>query len=253
MKSKDIAICLTAFERPESCQRAINSVRDFYPDVPIYVGDDSRWPPKYEDAFNYHYKFDTGLSEKRNDLIRETTEPYVFIMEDDMKFTHDGFLETLHEILSGSDIEICAPEVEMINDRGRLTFPHYNMKIQDNALIYTQNNLDFEYIGNHVVCRADFVPNAFMAKRKVFDQLQWDPKKKLGEHPDFFLRTKRLNVKIASTTDARIEHHQVKESTFYRLMRKRGEAEFFDLTAEEWNFNEIRVQHNGGWHTRTIN
>jgi GT2 family glycosyltransferase len=240
---KDIAICIPTFERPESCQRAVDSIRQFYPDVPVYIADDSRKPGEFEGAVTYHYPFDIGVSAKRNWLIERSTEKYLFLMDDDQVFRQKNTLEVLFDTLKTTDIHICGTE---LIEHGNFLDYHGDINIIDQILHYVPHKCigkDCGIVKNRYGRRfhdVQIIPNVFLAKREVFDKVRWDNRKKLAEHTDFFLQAKKHGVKVGYSPDVFLEHFRGNCPTkFYEMMRRRA-RQWLNQTAEEWGFHSIK-------------
>lgn len=244
---KNVTICISTFERPDRCQTAINSIRKLYPGVAILIADDSRKPLDFENAITYKYPFDKGLSFKRNDLIKKVKTDYLVIMDDDQVMTQPGCLEILHDILKQSDIEICATKLKEPNG---FIFYHGFINIIDGILVYSKGykgQVEPGYVESttskgvfYTTYTAEIVPNLFMAKRKVFNKIQWDEQLKLAEHADFFLQAKQKKVKIAYTADVYFEHIRgAQASNYYNKMRSRSK-EYLAMSAKKWNYYAIK-------------
>jgi hypothetical protein len=70
----------------------LSSVRKHYPKIPIMVGDDGRFTVlpenhgKDENLYFLKFPFDIGLSEGRNQLLRNVKSEFVLLMDDDFVF-----------------------------------------------------------------------------------------------------------------------------------------------------------------------
>jgi len=104
---KDVAVLITAFLRDNLLFRCIKSIRRYYPDIPIFIGDNGK-PSKRKDTFCSEYDctlfelpFDLGVAGVRNESLKRIPSKYKYLMicEDDVVFTADTKLETLKAII----------------------------------------------------------------------------------------------------------------------------------------------------------
>jgi len=84
---------------------------------------------------------------------------------------------------------------------------------------------------------ADQVPNFFLARRKVFDDVKWDNRIKVEyEHMDFFLTLKKADWKAAVCLDAEAIHMQSKLDVEYLQYRRSAVPSYF---LEKWDFTSV--------------
>jgi GT2 family glycosyltransferase len=86
---RDLTVVVKTFERPEALRRLVESVRRFFPDVPLLVVDDSAEPlePPPGVTRYWHHPFNSlGVSAGRNFGVRQVETPYTLICDDDMVF-----------------------------------------------------------------------------------------------------------------------------------------------------------------------
>ena len=88
----DLAVGIVTFERPAVVLRLIHSVRARFPDIPIYVADQSRDVEPMMGAYEafgvrlVSMTFDAGLSASRNRLTEVIAEDYFVLCDDDFLF-----------------------------------------------------------------------------------------------------------------------------------------------------------------------
>ena len=97
----DITVLIKTFERPKSCAALLTSVRQFYPDIPIVLVDDSKTPFRAtgEHVTSIHLPFDSGVSKGRNAGVEKVQTRYTFLCDDDCVFTRDTDLNHLQKLL----------------------------------------------------------------------------------------------------------------------------------------------------------
>ena len=75
---------------------------------------------------------------------------------------------------------------------------------------------------------ADQVVNFFLAKREVFDDIQWDSRIKIGlEHMDFFLRLKETRWKAVICPEAKAIHQRGIADQGYNEYRRKYPQNYF--------------------------
>lgn len=196
---KDTAILVTTFLRDELLFRCINSIRNFYPDVKIYVGDNGKATAKkrkYCEEKNCRYldlPFDLGVAGVRNAALNEISKRFKFVMivEDDIIFTDQTKLEKLRMILEAD------PEVGIAGallKRNEYQDQHYEADIWvKNKTLYIIKNKspDWKILDGIKYCQCGIILNVFMMRKEVWDLYNWDAKFKTAlEHSDFFLGIK---------------------------------------------------------------
>lgn len=220
-----IAFCIKTFERPEACQRAICSIREYYPDANIYVADDSREPKDYGFANTIHLPYDVGLSRGRNVLVDATEEPFLLFMDDDCFFEGEQNVEGMMEILQQY------PHISMVGGRREDEDVEDfcgNLRIDDKILWHEKVSR------NRDLVECDAVENYLLARRDVFEDVRWREELKVSEHTDFFLQVKYLTShSVAYHPDAAVTHDHVNTEA-YDGMRMRGNL-FRYRTLEIWS------------------
>lgn len=71
------------FKRPDCLSRLLESIKEYYPNTPVIVYDDS--------------EFDRGLSWGRNHLVSQVKTKYFLLLDDDFVFTNETKIERLVE------------------------------------------------------------------------------------------------------------------------------------------------------------
>jgi len=115
-------------------------------------------------------------------------------------------------LLSDKDLGIAGGQLKNYNKKSIFNY-NYNLnldpiqkielknpKVQISVQSKTQKGYPFIY--------CDSVLNCFLARREVFDDIQYDENFKLVEHLDFFLRLKKdTQWKVAFTDKVTVEHN----------------------------------------------
>ena len=215
MLPPDTTLCIKAYERPECLLALLQSIREFYPALPVLVGDDSLKPSAF-DIPGVQYlpmPHDIGLSEGRNLLVLASQSELFVLLDDDFLLTPATDLSKLHETLeAGYDIV----GGNALDARGRRTCtPGYIREFSGHHTILPPQDID-------KVQACEFVPNFFLGRRDAVLGVGWNPVYKIGpEHMDFFVQARgRLRVGFDPRVSVRHDHQQ--PSPVYRAQRARS-------------------------------
>jgi len=241
---KDTAILVTTFLRDECLFRCIKSIRKYYPEIAIFIGDNG-YPDKGKKRFCTQHKcklfelpFDLGVSGVRNESLKLIPKKYknIVICEDDIIFTNGTKLEGWKEILNKKKNIGIVGGLLKIND---VKEQHYeaNVKIENNThYIQKIEYPEWEKIGKMRYFTCDLVLNVFMMKRVVWEKCKWDNQFKTAfEHSDFFMRIKYDTPwKVAYTPDVWMYHKKdMGIKTGYAKYRERPAG--WSLFGKKWN------------------
>jgi len=204
----DITAVVKTFERPKSVDRLIRSIRRFYPDMYIVVGDDSLAPRPCRDAEYVRLAPDTGVGAGRSALLDRVTTPYFLTLDDDYEFTKETRLERLCEIVARRQAVIaagnclrCKRKLFRIKHRPQ---PYYGtIDIGEGRL-----TLNRGYRSKHkgyIIC--DIVPQFFVADTAAIKGIGgWDGQLKTNDHQEFFVRVKQHGLRVAYCSSVTILH-----------------------------------------------
>jgi glycosyltransferase involved in cell wall biosynthesis len=232
---REIAIVIPTFLRDNKLKILIDSIKqNFHPDwYKIYIADQGLFSSEKEKYYQElqkegHYytflPFNCGLSYARNYLIKQSSEPYIFIIDDDFIITPQTRLDYFIDILnSDTQIGIIGGNLKNRNPYNyHLCFDKKNNKI---FYIRLKNK---ESLTSKTVIRpsipfiyCDIVLNFALFKKEIFEDIKWDNNLKLAEHSDFYLRLKKLNKwKVAHTSLVIADHQKTKNEQEYINFRQ---------------------------------
>jgi len=190
-----ITILIKTFKRPKTLKRLLDSIKRFYPDIPVIVLDDSN--PECE------FGFDIGLSKGRNELVKKCQTKYCAIIDDDCVFNEKTDLDKILKELIDKDLDILQFKIPDLE--------YYGIYEKDgDGVKYLKESRDGIY---------DFCANIFVAKTESLRKYKWDEELKLGEHFAYFYEHRgKLKVGIS---DVEIEHlHE--NNPDYHIFRNRA-------------------------------
>ncbi|HEY2826961.1 MAG TPA: glycosyltransferase, partial [Pirellulales bacterium] len=105
--SQTTAIIKT-FQRPKDLDRLIRSMRRYYPQLQILVGDDGFEPSPRTDVGYLRLPEDIGLSAGRNALLDRVQTPYFLLLDDDWQFIRKTQIEKLTQLVDEGELDIAA-------------------------------------------------------------------------------------------------------------------------------------------------
>jgi hypothetical protein len=245
MLNNDISFLFVTINRPQAAERLIDSIRRQYPEMPIYVGDQSTPTPE-ADAFyrerGVHarfFPFDSGVSYCRSELVKEITTDYVLFGDDDFVFTEQSQFDVPRRILEehqhiglvgGSIFDIyIAP-----GGRRFRTFRRFEKKIylDEESQLFLSIPLDYlppeiGHVNHQQFYYCDMTLNWAFCRRDLFSdqRVLWDPQfKSNGEHENFFLQLKKYSpYRVVYYPGMQCDHHHVGNAS-YETMRERQEG-----------------------------
>lgn len=207
---KNITAIIKTFERPAAVQRLVQSIRLYYPDLRILVGDDSKDPQPVEGAELLALPHDIGLSAGRNRLVDAVETEYTLLLDDDFVFEPSTRIELLFAPLeAGFDLA-----------SGRVSNEDYHGLLMRNG-----QTLHYLFREKRRVQRGypvyDMTWNFFLARTEALRAVRWDEELKLAEHTDFFLRGMQRPLLVTHVPEVNVGHIQ-EHSANYGRYRHRG-------------------------------
>eukprot|EP00049_Salpingoeca_infusionum_P002234 m.55011 g.55011 ORF g.55011 m.55011 type:complete len:767 (+) comp11464_c0_seq2:301-2601(+) len=198
-----VTIVIRTFLRRECCLRAIKSVRQLYPTIPLIVADDSPDNFEYEGAQTLHLPFNSGVSYGRNKLAEAAETPYVFIIDDDFILTNNN-LDELVMILEDLDADIVAPKLYPSPTNANV----YGMVINNGTMAVFPNATTFNTVTNPYGCiQSNYVLQHYLARRDALLTIRWDDSLKVIDHEDFMIRAHSMNIKMFSCANYVVAEH----------------------------------------------
>jgi len=201
-----VALAVSTIGRPAVVQRFIRSVRQYFPDLPIYVAEQSlhvdEMTPFYEanDVRVVRMPFDAGICASRNRLVDEIVEDYFVVCDDDFEFWPEtDFTDALAILENRPDIAIVGGRLSYTEHIEEILDQHWEMYFEydrKNRVFMAVPIINFSPVRHFLrdieffLC--DAVLNFAVFRRSIFnDVVRWDEQfKSNGEHEDFYLNLK---------------------------------------------------------------
>jgi glycosyltransferase involved in cell wall biosynthesis len=213
---RDVTLVVKTFERPEAVSRLAASVRRFYPELAIYLVDDSAEPldPLPEGITRYwHLPFNVGASYGRNFGLAQVETDYVAYTDDDLVFTEKTDLRKLLHVLTTTpfDVVSCA-YVDYAHGDPFVRWFEGTVEIEDGVLTHCHGGIR-GYLAGHPIY--DVLHSFFLARRAPLGEAPWDEGLKLGaEHLDFYLGLKERGVLCTRLANVAIDHRPMTSARY---------------------------------------
>ena len=218
----DVTLCIKSFDRHPCLERLLESIRTYYPDVPILIADDGREcflrKPAQVEKFQgmtlrvLQMPFDSGMSAGRNLMVQEAKTSRLILLDDDFIFNDDTQLERLVEGLEqGYDIVA-----------GYLRLPGGREQHYEGFMIQSGDQLLlFRIEGATEIVPVDIVLNFFAARRDALQTITWDEQLKICEHEDFFWRGKQAGLRVGFCPHVWAWHQRGRNVQYNRFRNSR--------------------------------
>ena len=243
---KNTAVLITTFLRDNALFNCIRSIRKHYPDIAIYVADTGH-ESKQKIDFCYKHSctlfnvgFDVGVCAMRNEGLERIPDKfrYVLVCEDDIVFTAEtklGALENILEQQGATGIIGCL--IKRIKPDGIENQDYEaNLQIKDDTIYIRRiTKPQWKKLGNERFFYCGMIPNVFMMRREIWEQIKWDERyKTTPEHTDYFLLLKyNTDWKVAFTDSVSMEHHTQCYSN-HEYSAKRTRTDGYKKLASKW-------------------
>ncbi|MDQ0339008.1 glycosyltransferase involved in cell wall biosynthesis [Caldalkalibacillus uzonensis] len=229
-----VTAIIKTFERPHCLNRLVDSIKKYYPDLPIIVADDSLKPVPRSDVEYHILPFDSGLPKGRNFLIQQVKTPYVLVLDDDYCFIEETKIEKLLDVLENSDIDIVGGR---LLEKNHVRSFHGKLIRRGTKLRKVRKSNGKQY-----GCRLyDYINNFFLARTETLRKYKWDEQFKTGgQHIDFFLSYKG-KIKVALHPEVFIYHFRDRTDDRYKKYRKRAKEIYKPLFLKKHGLSEYKT------------
>ena len=251
----DVTFIFTTLERNEAAKRLIDSVRHYFPDLPIIVADQNHPNDAMRDYYSQNrvdviwVPYDCGLSYARNRAVQTVSTPFVLIGDDDFIFTDMTDITAALSILCGDDNlgVVGGSIIDVYHDnkgieyRALRRFECFLIHLDKWRTLVT---IPIDYlapqdrcIAGHTIYLCEMTLNWALFRTDLFVQgLGWDETIKInGEHEDFFLALKKKGAwEVAYFPGLQCEHSNI-TSPSYGGLRNRSSGR--QAMAKKWGLD----------------
>ena len=253
MPSPSLALCFATIERPQVAQRLIRSVRKYFPDLPIYVADQSRQLDAAAGFYERHgvtlvrMPFDAGVAASRNRLAQTIGEDYFVLCDDDFVLgPQTNFADALHILGQCPEIGVVGGKLYDFgwgqeSTRNWELFLQYDQRqrILFSIPIYDLAPKACELGGiRYFLC--DAVLNFAVFRRAMFAHgAGWDERfKSNGEHEDFYLNLKINTSYLVAYLPTMVAYHHHPEEYRAYISRLRERNEGWKALFAKWGLEQ---------------
>lgn len=193
---EDVTVCMTAFRRPRKVEAQLESLRKYYPQVKVIIGDNGDDLPNVaEDEFTrlIQLPFDSGISKSRNFLYGLVTTPFILTIDDDNLWTENTQIERFLSVLDHD------PKIGIVggwqDDREKNQRIGWHLKFHEHKqeLSATVSRGPVRITSDGVpYWETDSVLNFSLARKELFENCAWADDLKMCEHWEYFYRLKQF-------------------------------------------------------------
>ena len=220
----NVTVIIKTFLRPDACRAAVRSWLTVVPRIPIIVVDDGGGdvtPDLSEFLSVTHIRtdFDVGVSAGRNIGVAAAGTRYVVVADDDNACTRETDLPAALDQLKQNGLGILGVGAYWFKESNK----HLTIAGTPRVTSFTKCNATL----NHFLGDRDLMP-------------AWDASLKVaGEHVDYFLECRRLEVPVAATPLMgfyRCRHAARKSRAGYKRYRNRSHVH---IVKRKWGYKSI--------------
>lgn len=192
---KNITVAVTSFLRPGYLKACLAALHEHLPQAKVIVADDSydvgEKKSSQLDSLNEPFKiiqlpFDSGLSAKRNAIVKAALTDYILLFCEDFRMDPEakrGVERMLDLLQREPNIDVAAGRVN------RTAYEGYLQYVPGQYIRETR--LDARSVGNAPWHYVDLTANYFLGRRSTMKRFPWPEECKIGgEHVCFFLDMK---------------------------------------------------------------
>ncbi len=231
-------VIIKTFQRPESLDRAIRSIRRYYPKLHIIVADDGFKPALRTDVEYVRLPTDVGISTGRNALLDRVTTPYYLLIDDDVEFRPQTKIEKLASLVDQGELDLAAGSCLRIERKWKFLL---RRKPQPFHGLFSFTGGDLRLVGGTHGTRdgyslCDIAHNFYVARvDRIRSMGAWDPELRQNEHTEFFVRARRHGIRVGYCHDV-VVWHWVARPEGYGAYRFRS---YHDLAARKIGVDRI--------------
>jgi len=233
--------------RPEGLGKLLESIRRYYPELPVIVVDDSPEPyPEVSARFPFvHHQtfpFDVGIGHCLNWVLDTVDADYVVLLEDDFQFCEKTDIPRLvvpvktglYDIMGGGCMNM-NNGAQLQRFVGRFRF----VPVNEDDMTVEIDHFDVDQLQGITPC--DVALNFFAARVDVLKDLGWDEELKVARHMDFFLRARAAGLTVGYHPKVLIEHHTYQDSWQYAELRSQRLPTFQQMFYDKHGLTEAQV------------
>lgn len=226
----NVTFIFKSFERQSMARRLVRNILKYYPDVRIVIADDSRNPlvinrPNVEII---NLPFNSGLSVGIAAALNIVTTPFVIRVDDDELLTlKSNFHKQLRFLKQHPEVDLigiqaCSAPFPKSPEKSAKDYFRFTMDYAFKPLIIPHmTQLDETHL---VVGKT---ANIFVAKTDCIKKIGYDPKIRMLDHNDFFMRAAGNIVSVMDTSAFVFHYHNLFDRNYSKYrMDLEGDREY---------------------------
>ena len=204
----DIAFLIKTIDRPKMLHRILTSIRKFYPEVLVIVGDDSEEPypevsAQFENVVHLELPPDIGCSAGRNRLLEaalDREKPLFALFDDNNVVSRCTQIELMR-------VNLLEHPVDLVAGFFYKSYPKGVIEAYEGFFAWDEHHAHLRLskpkgIGDaklrHCLIEVDCTQQFFVANTQdILDMGGWSEKYKTKEHEDFFLKLRKSGRRAA--------------------------------------------------------
>ena len=213
----EVTAIVKTFERPRSLDRLVRSIRRFYPQLRVLVGDDSLAAYPRTDVEYVRLPVDVGVAAGRNALLELVETPYFLTLDDDFAFSAETRIEYLVETIKRHEAAVVAGDLIQCKQKfawwvqRRREVYHGVIRRDGDSLHLIPGHSSS--VGEAYQC--DLTPEFFLADADTIRRVGgWFAPLKMDDHQELFLRLKSARQRVLHRPDVSIEHWQERPQVY---------------------------------------
>lgn len=190
----EIALGATVFQREEKVANLLGSIDPDSPIKTVYLGDNGKITKRKEEVYAKDYpfeleildlEFDSGLGYSRRQIVEQSEEPYLLIVDSDVKIPHN--VDQLHTILQNRP-DLGGVGGVLIED-DQIRSDCYDLFNEGPLLMKDiREPKQVQEVAGLSLVEFDQIQNVAMYRKECLEDYCWDSEYRIGwEHTDFFL------------------------------------------------------------------
>ncbi|XP_067950760.1 uncharacterized protein [Watersipora subatra] len=209
------AVAIKTFNRAECLLLTVASFKQNYPDIPIFVADDSfqdTVSKNLTEHFNVTYirlPVDSGVGYGRNRLVEHIYKlgyQYMIMSDDDYTIGQQDLLLMMAEHLIATEAHAIAP---LRCDYGHCERSKGMIHMGKEGDLTVYPNMTFYPDEKVPTChRSDLMQQFFITKTETLHNVHWDDTLKNNDHYDFLFNSKMNNLRLVTCTDIKVLHNK---------------------------------------------
>ncbi|WP_123620079.1 glycosyltransferase family 2 protein [Halorubrum sp. CSM-61] len=244
----EIAVGTVVFQRAEKIRDLLDSIDEHSLIETVYVGDNGEITDRKREIYDREYpfelnvldlKYDSGLGHSRREIVEESNEPYLLIVDSDVEIPHNvGQLQTILQH---------RPDLGGVGgvliESDRIRSDCYDLFKRGPVLLKDiQSPKQVQKVSGLPLVEFDQIQNVAMFRRECLEDYCWDSEYTIGwEHTDFFVGHKRRTDWSFGVCPEIMFRHYPGGDESYRAKRRSWTRihESKQYFLDKWDFEQV--------------